>query len=77
MMINNEDIPVIDIKIGDKTYKAVSYYWDNNDFYFTTEEDENFCCENAYPTSIVFDVLDYKENDICVIENNNIYTKNF
>jgi hypothetical protein len=70
-----DDLPVINITIGDNTYKAVSYSWDGNDFYFTTENDESFCYKNMYPANLKFEGLDYDDSDI--VELHGMYSKHW
>ena len=58
MSIENEQLP-LNISIGDQKLIAIKYWWIDNDFIFLTNDNQEYTCVNAYPTSISFRELDY------------------
>jgi len=71
-----DEQPTLTIKLGDRQFVAIEYWWEDDDFVFVTDNDEKYRCVNAYPVSMRMDGLDYSSTDeIVMVENKIRYNK--
>jgi len=75
MQIDNLDKqPTLNIKLKNQQFVAVEYWWENNDFFFVTDNDEKYCFANAYPISMQIDGLDFSSTeDVVMVGNKTLF----
>lgn len=62
--MNENDLPPLSIKFNNQQFVVIDYWWENNDFVFTTENNESYRFYNAYIASVDFNGLDCTSSEI-------------
>jgi hypothetical protein len=72
---NKNELDELTLKWGGKTYRSRKYWWEDDDFYFVTEN-ETYCIKGMYVTDIKYEGLDYTSSEEVTIEPKLRYTPN-